>query len=370
MRTAERSGCLANRSLIWSTYGSSALSRRAAVDNGGCCIWRAAVTVSREQCKRRAMTRPESFSISLRRRISAHKATFMAWPSPARKGRRQRFAGTRRPEASALVLVRRDGPGQAPAATAPEPTATQWRSGRGRAVPAEPPAELAALAADGWSGCGRCRTTSRGGRPRPPETGTTALLHATDNRRVHAGSGDQPRTNPSPADAADAHQPECVFGSCSCLELLWSNNGTDTWCQTSELLWRGERLQTGAAYTLVRVALRVLSWRCWCCLARCGGAGAWPGTLAAGDAGHGKYHVIATCVRARAPGEPPGDRHSSSSGPTSPVAHGSPVGRRWESSKKCLPRDHARPQPRKNLAFVAKMGHADGVPVLPGHAGL
>src|SRR4051794_39106920 len=29
-------------------------------------------------CSRRAMAQPESFSISLRRRISAHKATFMA----------------------------------------------------------------------------------------------------------------------------------------------------------------------------------------------------------------------------------------------------------------------------------------------------
>jgi len=118
------------------------------------------------------------------------------------------------------------------------------------------------------------------------------------------------------------------------------------------------------------MALSVLSWRCWCCLAPCGGARGWPGTLAPGDAGHGKCRVIATCARDRPPGEPPGDTHGSSSGPTSPVAHGTPVARRWESPKKCLPRDHAQPQPQKNLAFVAKMRHADGAHVLPRHAGL
>src|ERR1022692_3666802 len=124
MRTAERSGYLANSSLIRSKYGSSTLARGMVWDDGGCCISRAAATVSREQCSRRAITRPESFSISLRRRISAHKATFMARSSFGQELLRPPLAGTHRRAASALGLARGDAGSQAPAATAPEPTAT------------------------------------------------------------------------------------------------------------------------------------------------------------------------------------------------------------------------------------------------------
>ena len=109
MRTAERSGYLANRSLICSRYGSSTLARRAAWDEGGCSSFRAAATVWREQCSRRAIARPESFSISLRRRISAHKATFMARSSFGQELPRQPLAGTHRRAASALGPVRGDG---------------------------------------------------------------------------------------------------------------------------------------------------------------------------------------------------------------------------------------------------------------------
>src|SRR5437868_15313754 len=111
MRTAERSGYLANSFLICSTYGSSTLARRArcaAGDEGGCSSFRAAATVWREQCRRRAIAQPESFSISLRRRISAHKATFMARSSLCRELPRQPLAplaGTHRRAASDLVLA-------------------------------------------------------------------------------------------------------------------------------------------------------------------------------------------------------------------------------------------------------------------------
>src|SRR5271155_4545411 len=124
MRTAERSGYLANRSLIFSTYGSSRLARRARVDAGGCCNFRAAATVCREQCSRRAMAQPESFSISLRRRISAHKATFMVRSSFGQELSRQPLAGTHRRAASTLGPVRADDGLQTPATPAPEPTAT------------------------------------------------------------------------------------------------------------------------------------------------------------------------------------------------------------------------------------------------------
>ena len=88
MRTAERSGYLASSSLICSTYGSSRLARGVAVWAGGCCSRRAAATVCREQCSRWAMARPESLLDLARRRISAHKATFMACSSWVRQRER------------------------------------------------------------------------------------------------------------------------------------------------------------------------------------------------------------------------------------------------------------------------------------------
>jgi hypothetical protein len=100
----------------------------------------------------------------------------------------------------------------------------------------------------GWSACGRCRTTSRGDQPRPRGTSTAAPLRAIDGRHVRAGIGDPPRTSPSPADAADARQPKCVFGSCSCLELLLSQKrDRTTLSQAMGLAGRGYRLPTGAA---------------------------------------------------------------------------------------------------------------------------
>src|SRR5208282_1806271 len=201
MRTAERSGYLANRLLICSMYGSSTLACRAAWDDGGCSSFRAAATVWREQCSRRAIAQPESFSISLRRRISAHKATFMARSSFGQELPRQPLVGTRLRAASALGQVRGDGRPQAPAATALELTATDRRSGPDPAVPAEPSPESAVIAAVGWSACGRCRTTTRGGRPRPRGKSTAASLRATDGHHVHAETGEPPRTSPSRADA-------------------------------------------------------------------------------------------------------------------------------------------------------------------------
>src|SRR5712691_2742198 len=43
---------------------------------------------------------------------------------------------------------------------------------------------------------------------------TAAWPRATDARHARAGNGDRPRTNPSPAAAAVAWEPECVFRSC------------------------------------------------------------------------------------------------------------------------------------------------------------
>ena len=99
----------------------------------------------------------------------------------------------------------------APAATTPEPTATGGRSDRGRAVLAGPSPEPAAIAAAGWSACGRCRTTSHGGRPPPRGTSTAGSLRATDGRHVHAENGDPPRTSPSRADAASGWDRTRVF---------------------------------------------------------------------------------------------------------------------------------------------------------------
>src|SRR5205807_5963267 len=94
------------------------------------------------------------------------KATFMACSSFGRELVRQPPVGTLRRAASALGPVPDDGGRPEPAATAPGPTATAGRSDRGRAVPPEPSPEPAATAATGWSGRGRCRTTSLAGRPR------------------------------------------------------------------------------------------------------------------------------------------------------------------------------------------------------------
>ena len=86
---------------------------------GGWSNSSAAATVCREQWSRREMARPESFSISARRRISAHKATFMASSFSRWNAVAQRSGGRSRPVASALGQARTGGAGRAAAGRAP-----------------------------------------------------------------------------------------------------------------------------------------------------------------------------------------------------------------------------------------------------------
>src|ERR1700733_3729268 len=228
MRTAERSGYLASSCLICSRYGSSRLARGAAVCAGGCCNFRAAATVCREQRSRRAIAQPESLSISARRRISAHKATFMTCPSVARQRlhccfgwRVQLLPGAIcRPASSAPGLAPRGDARPAPAPTAPAPAATHARSDHAPATLAELFPGPARTTATGWTARCRCRTTGRACRPRRRGTGTAGWPRATDGRRARVGNGDPPRTSPSPVDVAVVAGPECVFRSC--LGLRWA----------------------------------------------------------------------------------------------------------------------------------------------------
>ena len=86
---------------------------------GGWSNLSAAATVCREQWSRREMAQPESFSISARRRISAHKATFMASSFPGWNVAARRPGARSRPVASALGQARTGGAGQAAAGRAP-----------------------------------------------------------------------------------------------------------------------------------------------------------------------------------------------------------------------------------------------------------
>src|SRR5262249_47259872 len=97
---------------------------------GGWSSLIAAATVCREQWSCREIAQPESFSIAAKRRISAHKGTFMAWLLSGLDTLIQRPAVRCRRVPSVLDQTHSGGAGRMVAAKAPASGGSHGRSDR------------------------------------------------------------------------------------------------------------------------------------------------------------------------------------------------------------------------------------------------
>ena len=340
MRTAERSGYLANRSLICSTYGSSRLARARRLGR-----WRLLQLQGRGHGVPRAVQSPRDrpageFVDLARRRISAHKATFMARSSSGQELPRQptcrnsiaeqhqplaRFrAATDARRRQRQHLDQRQLVGDQIAVEQFLPCLGQDRQRQPQ------PAGQRVVAVER-----QAVPVGHGGEEQVQQHGLTRQMVAmlAQKTAIHPGPARRGRT------------PQAVGNQNAFLDRAhaWDSCGAKrdrtTLSQARRLAGRGHRLRTGAAGEPGHGGGG--SWRRrvgWVVLLSGRAARGRPGTPARVRGGLGKCRGSATCVHDPAPGERPDGRRGSSSvpgcGPTSEAVHGTPAGRTRESAKK------------------------------------